>query len=264
LPESTASLTGNFTDDGTTSTVTWTQVSGPTVTLSGADTNTLSVSDITTDGTYVFRYTVNDNDTPPLSDFDDVTLLVLPADVPNDASPTVRIEGDSLLALPDNTTTLTAIAQSDGLITSYKWEQTFGKPLVFDNDTTNILNISGLTVGHYAFRAIVTDQNNREGLSDDFIVSVNAGPDNVFSPNGDGPGPYAYDTWNIGKTTTNTYSDCEINVYDRQGSKVFHSIGYETEWDGTFHGKPLPEGVYFYVIRCPSQKQKTGSVTIIR
>jgi gliding motility-associated-like protein len=261
LPESSATITGSFTDDDdTNASVLWTQASGPigsTATLNGTLTNDLSVSDLK-EGTYVFRITVNDNDpTSPLSDFDEVTVLVLPADIPN-PPPFVFVEGDSLLELPDNAITLTAVAGSpNGLIQSYKWEQIFGSPIVIENDSTNILEVSNLTLGTFAFKVTVTDEAGQEAF-DDFIVEVKAGPSNAFSPNNDG----RYDTWSIGDASA--FTDCEVNVYNRQGSKVYHSINYISEWDGTFNGKPLPEGVYFYVIRCSSQKPKTGSVTIIR
>jgi gliding motility-associated-like protein len=253
--ETTASLTGNATDDGSITNISWTQVAGPTIILTGANTNSLAVSGINTADTYTFRYTVTDDG--GLSDFDEVTVLVLPADeaVP---PPFVIVEGDSILELPDNATTLVAVAGSQsGLIQSYKWEQIFGSPIIIENDSTNLLEITNLTLGTFAFRITVTDEAGQQA-SDDFIVEVKAGPSNAFSPNNDG----RYDTWSIGEAAS--FTDCEINVYNRQGSKVFHSVSYLSEWDGTFNGKPLPEGVYFYVIRCSNEKPKTGSVTIIR
>jgi len=227
------------------------------VTLSGANSNTLSVGDVTVADTYVFKFTVNDNGSPNLSDFDEVTVLVLPEDVVT-PPPFVVIEGDSILELPDNSTTLVAVAGSQsGLIQTYKWEQIFGNPIIIENDSTNLLDVTNLTLGTFAFRATVHDETGKEA-SDDFIIEVKAGPSNAFSPNSDG----RYDTWSIGEAAS--FTDCEINVYNRQGAKVYNSISYLSEWDGTLNGKPLPEGVYFYVIRCSNQKPKTGSVTIIR
>lgn len=82
---------------------------------------------------------------------------------------------------------------------------------------------------------------------------------NVFSPNGDGK----HDTWHI--EYLNKYPFCTVDVFDRNGQPVFHSYTYDTEWDGTYNGKAVPIGVYYYVIKPNSGREPiTGSVTIIR
>jgi gliding motility-associated-like protein len=82
---------------------------------------------------------------------------------------------------------------------------------------------------------------------------------NAFSPNGDG----INDTWQI--KYLNSYPDAIIDVYDRYGMPVFHSQGYDIDWDGTFRGKPLPIGTYYYVINPKNGRSvMSGSVTIIR
>jgi gliding motility-associated-like protein len=65
---------------------------------------------------------------------------------------------------------------------------------------------------------------------------------NTFTPNGDGTN----DTWNI--AAINAYTGSVITVYNREGVPVFKSIGYNKNWDGTFKGKLLPFGTYYYVI----------------
>lgn len=67
---------------------------------------------------------------------------------------------------------------------------------------------------------------------------------NTFSPNDDGYN----DLWEI-KSIEN-YPSVKIDVFDRWGQKVFHTVGYgnEKKWDGTFGGARLPEGVYYYYI----------------
>ena len=85
-------------------------------------------------------------------------------------------------------------------------------------------------------------------------------PRKLFSP--DNKGDITTETWTI----ENAYllDGCEINVFNRQGQKVFSSIGYASQWDGTSNGGPLPDGAYFYIIRYPDNKTQTGSVTIAR
>lgn len=77
LPSNAASLSGSGKDtDGTIASYTWTQQSGPAISLAKTNTAGLSLTGLTA-GTYVFRLSVTDNagDTA----FDDVTVIVNPA-----------------------------------------------------------------------------------------------------------------------------------------------------------------------------------------
>ena len=82
---------------------------------------------------------------------------------------------------------------------------------------------------------------------------------NVFSPNGDG----INDFWHINHLST--YPKSTIEVFDRNGQRVFYSYNYDKEWDGTYNGSPVPIGTYYYIIQPKNGRQMiTGSVTIIR
>jgi gliding motility-associated-like protein len=82
---------------------------------------------------------------------------------------------------------------------------------------------------------------------------------NVFSPNGDG----INDTWHI--PYINSYPGCRIDLFNRFGQKVFSSTGYLKEWDGTYNGKPLAAGTYYYIIEPGNGRGRmSGSVTILR
>lgn len=65
---------------------------------------------------------------------------------------------------------------------------------------------------------------------------------NAFSPNNDG----INDLWKI--QAIETYPNPEVTVFNRYGQAVFRSKGYGRPWDGTFRGKKLPTGTYYYVI----------------
>lgn len=64
----------------------------------------------------------------------------------------------------------------------------------------------------------------------------------AFSPNGDG----INDVWNI--TALHTYNNFDFSVFNRYGQIVYQAKNYNKAWDGTFNGKPLPVGTYYYVI----------------
>lgn len=97
--------------------------------------------------------------------------------------------------------------------------------------------------------------------SDELVVEVLKPVDvpGVFSPNGDG----IHDTWVIPRLSE--YAGAVVTVYNRYGQQVFRSAGYSRAWDGTANGKPLPAGVYYYMIQLKNgMGQLQGSVTIVR
>ena len=62
-----------------------------------------------------------------------------------------------------------------------------------------------------------------------------------------------------------SYPGAEIDVFNRYGQIVFHSVGYEIDWDGTYQGRALPVGTYYYIINPKNGRQIiSGSVTIIK
>jgi len=82
---------------------------------------------------------------------------------------------------------------------------------------------------------------------------------NTFTPNGDG----INDFWVINGIAN--YTTAEVQVFTRNGQRIFDSKGYATPFDGTFDGKKLPEGVYYYIIDLHSNcSLLSGSLTIIR
>lgn len=98
-------------------------------------------------------------------------------------------------------------------------------------------------------------------VSDTVTVKVLQAPivPNTFTPNGDSKN----DVWDI--KYLNSYPDCTVEVYNRNGQKVFYSIGYGIPWDGRYNSVNLPVGTYYYIIDPKNGRSKiSGSVTIIR
>ena len=95
-----------------------------------------------------------------------------------------------------------------------------------------------------------------------FIVDPIDAP-NAFTPNGDG----FNDTWEI--DGINRFPNVIVEVYNRWGQRVFSSVGYIQEWNGTRDGNYLPEGTYYWVVQLndpdiDGDKPITGYVAIIR
>jgi gliding motility-associated-like protein len=80
----------------------------------------------------------------------------------------------------------------------------------------------------------------------------------VFSPNGDG----VNETWVI--PGLEEFGDCTMSIFDGRGRRIFQQKGYTEPWNGTYNGKQVPAGTYYYVFGCPTEKPATGSVLIVR
>jgi gliding motility-associated-like protein len=106
---------------------------------------------------------------------------------------------------------------------------------------------------------VVTDQGCFD--TDDVFVKVLKAPvvPNAFSPNGDG----VHDKWDI--AFIESYPGCVIDVYNRYGQLVYHTVNYLTPWDGKINGRDAPVGTYYYIINPKNgRKPITGFVDIIR
>lgn len=160
--------------------------------------------------------------------------------------------GQSFTVAQNTTVQFTASANSSGL--DFSWDPPLGlsdptalKPtLVAVADRTYTLTATG------AFGCTETD----------FITVKILKPvqvPNVFSPNGDN----IHDKWMLPNLAE--YPDCTVEIFNRYGQQVFYSIGYNKPWDGTFKGKEMPVGTYYYVIQLKNGfKPMTGPITIVR
>jgi len=99
-------------------------------------------------------------------------------------------------------------------------------------------------------------------LSD--LVLLDAGSlliPNSFSPNGDG----INDFFNVNVTNLKKYT---LRIFNRYGETIFSTNNIFNSWDGTWHGKPMPAGAYFYTILATDLFDKevrySGSITLIR
>lgn len=84
-------------------------------------------------------------------------------------------------------------------------------------------------------------------------------PDGI-TPNGDGKN----DLWII--DFIEEFPNNVVEIYNRWGELLFRAENYQQNWDGTYNGKELPIGTYYYIIDLNSDLTKpiTGPITILR
>ena len=134
--------------------------------------------------------------------------------------------------------------------------------IIIENDSFSF--IESLIPGNYFVKitdqmgCVIYDTANILTNPDSCIVLYN-----VFSPNGDG----IHDFWEI--NNIELYPEALIEVYDRNGRKVFFRRDYQNTYEIAFSGNDkdgnkLSSGVYYYVIDFNQEKTLKGVLTIIR
>jgi len=86
---------------------------------------------------------------------------------------------------------------------------------------------------------------------------------NVITPNGDEVNDIFQPIEQDNLTLT------RLRVYDRWGRLVHQQAGPTLRWDGRHDGRPVPEGIYYYVVDflrpvTEAPDQRRGSVTVLR
>ena len=175
---------------------------------------------------------------------DDMTVKFIPP-------PTVNA-GGTRDVLQGSTITLKPVVSENNV--HYLWSPNID----INNDTLKNPTITGNVTRTYTLT--VTDV--RGCVAQDtahIIVSPPIIINNTFTPTGDGTN----DLWDIKGIAI--YTDASVDIFNRWGQKVFHSLGYPKEWDGTYGGKALPAGVYYYIVNTNFKGQVlSGWVALVR
>jgi|GEM_PF-1316673 len=179
-----------------------------------------------------------------------VVTLVPPPTISADVSPVRYV-------IQGRTITLNPIVSDENV--TYLWTESPALGTLSNPTAKNPIVIgSGVDI---TYTLVVT---NALGCpSDPATVLVKVSPPittpNTITPNADGHN----DVWVIGGVEA--YPKMVVNIYDRSGYPVYHSVGYAKPWDGTNNGKPLPFGVYYFVIDSKEFEQKlSGNITLVR
>jgi gliding motility-associated-like protein len=178
-------------------------------------------------------------------------------DVYEDPLPTIDLSAmQQYLSCDGKTITTTGIAVT-GFTDPYRylWKDKDG------NIVSNSLNLNGVSPGIYSLQIADRHDCLVDGPFIDFtnLKSTVLTFANTFSPNGDG----INDLWVI--NGVQNYFNADFSIYSRNGTRIFYSRGYATPFDGIYKGKPIPVGVYYYIIDLKTDCAiLTGTLTILR
>jgi len=142
----------------------------------------------------------------------------------------------------------------NGANLTYKWTPALGL------DRTNVANPVASPAKDTQYMLTITSANQCETVAL-FNITVLQQPVtyNTFTPNGDGRN----DTWEI--PNMEDHPKAVVEVFNRNGQRVFYSLGYPVPWDGRYNGTDLPAATYYYVIDLKDGKKPlSGPLTIIR
>ncbi len=82
---------------------------------------------------------------------------------------------------------------------------------------------------------------------------------NAYSPNGDG----ANDAWGV--PDLRFYKGVRIQIFNSGGSRLFYTENPDIRWDGTYNGKDMPVGTYYWVIEViETGEMRRGVLNLIR
>ncbi len=164
--------------------------------------------------------------------------------------------GDDQTILKDQVTSLSATTNDS--IVSYLWSPELG--------LSNATIYNPLAEPKETILYILRVENNY-GCYEYDSLTITVIPELIFpsgiTPNSDG----VNDVWKIDYVSK--FPNIEIEIYNRWGEQLFYSKGYpdNERWDGTFKGKELPVGTYYFIARLNDgihEKPITGPITIVR
>ncbi|TAL59620.1 MAG: T9SS type B sorting domain-containing protein, partial [Bacteroidetes bacterium] len=177
------------------------------------------------------------------SDTDTVTVTIYP--------PVIANAGSDITILATANTVLNGTGGG-----TYMWSPAAGL-----SNTTNANPTATPTVTT-TYTLFVTGASGCTDIDSVTVTIVNdVKPNDGLSPNGDG----INDVWVI--PNIEQFPNALVEVYNRWGELLFHSIGYTTKWDAMYNGKDLPVGTYYFVINLNSDLYPdpiTGPITILR
>ena len=136
----------------------------------------------------------------------------------------------------------------------------------FIKDNILYWNSADPAAGKDSFTILIRVTDRDGNKQDKFFEITRTRPDfialritSLFSPTGDG----ANDTWGI--PDLRVYEGVRISVYDNVGTRLFYTENPDIRWDGTYQGKEMPVGAYFWTVEVIETGQmRRGMLNLIR
>lgn len=190
------------------------------------------------------RYTVTGTDANNCEITEHVEVVPLGGDVPE-----IDLGEDFTLCLGDTYTLDASYPEA-----TYLWQ-----------DGSSVSEFLVTEEGFYRVQV----ENDCGVFTDDIFISVVRCTDppsftikiaNTLTPNGDGDN----DTFFIENIWE--YRDNYLQIFNRWGTRLYEQNGYSNEWDGTYQGKDVPMGTYYYVLELNDNDRQVfkGSISVIR
>lgn len=177
--------------------------------------------------------------------------------IPTRVSPTVNagpdftiVEGDEAMLTGSNINgTPIAIAWAPpATLTGANTFTPVAKPQVTTSYTLSVTDANGCTSSDNALVTVIP-----------YCLKIM----NAFTPNGDGQN----DRWLVTNGSSCT-KRIAVAVYNRYGNIVYKNDNYNNDWTGTYNGKPVADGTYYYAVTYTTITDRTvvlkGDVTILR
>lgn len=165
-------------------------------------------------------------------------------------TPVVVLSGDSQIS-KGNSIELTALGGD-----SYSWTPAS----TLDNPFASVVSARPLETTTYS--VLVRSAQGCEAeksLTVEVLEDFNFEITTLITPDGNGKNDY----WKI--KNIEEYDNCQVRVFDRRGRSVYYTSDYQNDWNGSYNGSLLPDGVYYFMIDCNNgEKVYKGTLTIMR
>lgn len=138
--------------------------------------------------------------------------------------------------------------------------QVSGGAIVKVND---VIQVSGITVNDFSGTVNYNVTSSDNNTTNDYIINIIINDletvlaSKIVSPNGDG----INDVWIV--EDVEKFKESIFYIMDSYGHKIYESIGYDNSWDASYKNEMLPTGTYFYIIKVPSGKTLSGTISIV-
>jgi major membrane immunogen (membrane-anchored lipoprotein) len=269
LPTSSVTLTGSGNDsDGTIAAYQWTEISGPSATITAASSATTTIKGLV-QGTYQFELKVTDD--KGAIGKDTVQITVNNSSSPVNIAPTANAGSDITTVSSVQSVTITGSGTDpDGKIKSYSWSEISGpSTATISGSNSATIKVRNLIEGTYQFELKVTDDKGATGRD---TVNVTVALERTSSTSTSNvtvkttslkvyPNP-VHDVATVEITAPSTNTNIMIVITDINGKTVYTDqfVSTSTYVQKQINMSSLIKGTYFISVYFDGMQQQTVKV----